>query len=255
MAYQANGVTFDGTNDYLQASTTPGTDSDKLLFSGWLRRNSTGTGQTILCESGIRYYFRFQGSDVLRISAVNSSGTTVVDIESSAITDTVNWIHIATAIDLSVPVAHLYVNGVSDLATTTTLTSSATMDFTTNYSSVGSVIGGDLKFDGDMADIWFGPGQFLDLSVAANLRKFYGPNGGAVDLGADGSTPTGVQPAQYFTGATATWHNNVGSQGSFGENGALTDAATDPPTEPDTSSLVLERGLGRGIQRGIMRGV
>ena len=70
--------------------------------------------------------------------------------------------------------------------------------------------------------------EYLDISVENNRRKFIDADGFPVDLGSDGSTPTGIAAIMFFSGATVSWHTNDGSGGGFTENGALTDAATSP---------------------------
>jgi hypothetical protein len=51
----------------------------------------------------------------------------------------------------------------------------------------------------DVADVYFAPGQFLDLSIPGNVAKFISA-GKPVDLGSDGSTPTGIAPLVFLSG-------------------------------------------------------
>lgn len=88
--------------------------------------------------------------------------------------------------------------------------------------SVGS------NFVGDAADTWIAPGQFIDFSVEANRRKFIDVNGKPVDLGADGSTPTGTAPPMFFSGNAAGFPTNKGTGGVFTLTGSLTNASTSP---------------------------
>ncbi len=85
------------------------------------------------------------------------------------------------------------------------------------------------KLDGDIADLRIDFGTYIDLSVEANRRKFISSSGRPVDLGSDGSVPTGSAPDIFLSGDTATWHTNDGVGGGFTENGALTDGATVTP--------------------------
>jgi len=70
--------------------------------------------------------------------------------------------------------------------------------------------------------------EFVDLSIEANRRKFIDAIGKPVDLGVDGSTPTGTAPLIFLSGTTIDWHTNKGSGGGFTEVGALTTATTSP---------------------------
>ena len=64
--------------------------------------------------------------------------------------------------------------------------------------------------------------------MEANRRKFIDVDGKPVDLGSDGSTPTGTVPLMFFSGPTDDWHINKGSVGGFTETGAFTDAPYSP---------------------------
>jgi hypothetical protein len=81
----------------------------------------------------------------------------------------------------------------------------------------------------DVAEAWFAPGQFVDFSVVANRRKFRTVGGTAVGLGPDGSTPTGIAPAVYFSGDATAFPVNKGTGGAFTKSGTITDAPTSPP--------------------------
>lgn len=91
---------------------------------------------------------------------------------------------------------------------------------------VGGYDGAGIKMD--VADFWCAPSQFIDFTIEANRRKFIDAAGKPVDLGADGSTPTGTAPAIFFSGDHATFGTNKGTGGSFTLTGTLTDATTSP---------------------------
>jgi hypothetical protein len=80
---------------------------------------------------------------------------------------------------------------------------------------------------GDFGPLYFAPGQWLDLADDANAAKFIA-NGKPVDLGLDGSLPTGVAPAVYLNGDASTYMTNRGAGSSFLVNGTLTNATTSP---------------------------
>lgn len=184
MVYTAQGVFLDGTNDYLARGADLAGNADSKLLSGslWARRASTGVAQRVWRSDGDALLLIFTAGDTFRAVAENAAGTTILNVETSAITSTTVWQHIMFSFDLTdTGKRHLYVNDAPDL-TVTTYTDD-TIDFTRSDHGVGASDSGILKYHGDMADFWLAPGQYIDLSVESNRRKFIGPNGGVVDLG------------------------------------------------------------------------
>lgn len=90
----------------------------------------------------------------------------------------------------------------------------------------------DTPLTGYLADYWIGAGQLIDFSVMANRRKFISASGKPVNLGADGSIPTGTAPAVFLrrapSGAAATFANNLGTGGDFTITGSLTNSPSSP---------------------------
>lgn len=241
MVYTAQGVNFDGTNDYLSRGADLTGNADSKLWSGsfWWRRAATGFSWVYHGNGGAAgaqtWHILFNVSEQVAFSAENAAGAGILSITTSAIADTTNWHHVMWSFDLAnASNRHVYVDGVSDI-TVATYTDD-TMNFTETNHFIGARTDAAQKYNGDLADFWVAPGQYIDLSQAANRLKFYGPTGGAVDLGSDGATPTATAPRVYFSGATVDWHTNKGTGGGFTENGALTDAATNPPVEPDVGN-------------------
>jgi len=66
------------------------------------------------------------------------------------------------------------------------------------------------------------------LSIEANRRKFIDAIGKPVFLGSDGSLPTGVAPAMFFSGDSTAFATNRGTGGPFTLTGSLTNASTSP---------------------------
>lgn len=245
MTYEAQGVTFDGTNDYLLRGGDLTGNADGQIFTGsvWFRRNSTGSQQRI----GGGQFGRWQiellsATDEVKFECENGSGSVILQVNSSAVTDS-GWHHILWSFDLSnASNRHIYLDDASDLSVTTY--TNDTIDYTVSQHAIGAATNGNFKFNGDLADVWIDFDQYIDFSVESNRRDFIGPNGGTVDLGSDGSTPTGTAPIMFFSGTTSTWHTNDGDGGGFTENGALTDAATNPPMEPSLVSRLSLLGVG-----------
>ena len=54
-------------------------------------------------------------------------------------------------------------------------------------------------FCGAIAEVYYAPNQFIDFDIESNRRLFLNADGTPVDLGADGSTPTGSKPITYLS--------------------------------------------------------
>jgi len=90
---------------------------------------------------------------------------------------------------------------------------------------VGIRSAGGLGFNGCVSDFYLNVAEYIDFTNADNIALFIDSNGKPVDLGADGSTPTGTQPAIYFKGGAVP---NLGYAGSFTETGATESCASSP---------------------------
>lgn len=83
----------------------------------------------------------------------------------------------------------------------------------------------------DMADVWLGAGQSLDLSIVANRRKFITFDKKPVELGRQGKTPTGIRPTIFFSGDVEQFPDNRGTGGPFTLVGSLSNATSSPSTD------------------------
>ena len=54
-------------------------------------------------------------------------------------------------------------------------------------------------YRGGLAEYYYAPGQYINFNIESNRRKFINADGTPVDLGADGSTPTGSRPMMYLS--------------------------------------------------------
>jgi hypothetical protein len=75
---------------------------------------------------------------------------------------------------------------------------------------------------GDIADHYFAAGQpFFDLTNPANVAKFIS-GGKPVDLGSDGSLPTGTRPNIFHSGDADGFKTNRGTNAELTWSGSLT---------------------------------
>ena len=233
-----NAVNFDGTNDWLErgAGLTGAADSKTGIFSCWVNRSADGVSHQMLVQqevgSNARQGLTIDDANLFKILMYNTIPGVILQVKTAnAIVAADGWTHILAAWDLAVPRVDIYIDDVEDADTPITLTDD-TIDYTRDNAGIGhmwlSSNPGTFKFNGCMADLYFQDGEFLDFTSAPNRRKFIDAGGSPVDLGADGSTPTGTQPLVFLSGDTDGWHTNLGSGGGFTETGALTDCASSP---------------------------
>ena len=228
--YIADAVDFDGSNDALSRSSDwiGSADGKTGTLSFWFRIDGTdGSAMFVGATTGTRNKFRRNSSDKLFIGAENSSGTTILGLTSTTtFTTSSTWHHALVSFDLSVPIAHMFIDGVDDEAGGSTETDD-TIDYTTSDKSIGSNVSGGNKWDGCLAEIFFGTG-FLDITQESNRLKFRSSDGKPVNLGTDGSTPTGSSPVVYLRGDSTNFEINSGTGGDLVVAGSLTVCSTSP---------------------------
>jgi len=189
-----------------------------LLFNAWFKPTSAVSQARIIHAQSDSVYCRIQGYDGFRFRGYNGAGNTTVNYVPGSLFSADTWYHILISFDLSDSgKRHVYLDD-SDLSTTVTwsIYTDGNLGWGT-YSSwdIGSRQDyTNYTFAGCLSEVYL-TNEYLDLSVEANRRKFIDASGKPVNLGSDGSTPTGTQPLLYFNNPAATWNVNKGSGGAF----------------------------------------
>src|SRR5690606_13525306 len=116
---------------------------------------------------------------------------------------------------------HVYLDDEPDLDVLTWIDD--VVDFTLADWGVAATSTGTSKLEGGLAELWFQPGLYLDLSDEENRRKFITADLRPVDLGPSGDAPTGSAPLVYLGGAPESWHINLGTGGGFTVHGSPED--------------------------------
>lgn len=229
---------FDGSNDFLArgADLSGNADSKSGILSVWVRFDSGTGAQRIIGSNGDNDQGfesqRRSSSGAFEIIGRNAAGTDILLLRTSAsFVAGATWRHFLASWDLATGAGHLYVNDVSDLGSST-LTND-TIDYAEdNYGVGGNPVSGAVKLDGALAELYFAPGQYLDLSILANRRKFISNTGKPVWLGANGSAPTGTAAIVYLhldnSEAVANFATNRGTGGNFSITGTLETGSTSP---------------------------
>ena len=230
--FVANAVDFDGTSDFLTrgAELTGVVDGKKGILSVWLRIDGgDGVVQRYVSTAGNDWKVSKSSSNKFELKALNAASATILQVKSTAaFTASSAWINILYAWDLSVPVAHLFIDDVDDEAAGSTETDDNIDYLGTGNWAVAALTGGGSKVNGCVAELYFNSTEFLDISIESNRRKFIDASGKPVDLGSDGSTPTGTSPIVYLNGDSTNFETNQGTGGNFSVTGSLTDCSTSP---------------------------
>lgn len=233
---------FDGTNDYMLrgGALTGVVDGKKGIFSCWVRIDggdgNSGRLFTSALAASERIVVARTAGNLFQVAAANSAGAQILNIFTvGTYTAGATWRHVLSSWDLgTVGARHIYITDVSDISVTTFTDDTIDYAMASPDYAVGARIDGNATtiFNGCMAELYFNAVDYLDLSVEANRRKFISSSLKPVDLGADGSTPTGTAPAVYLHlangEAAANFATNRGAGGNFTITGTLDTGSTSP---------------------------
>lgn len=226
LAQELLGASFDGINDYLLRSgdLTGNVDGKLGIIAIRIRMNGgDGVQQRIYSSLSSIVYIERASTNKLIIVAKNAGATNIFNLRNSnTITADGLYHNILISWDMA-GIPYLYIDDVN--VTDSILHTNDTIDYTTANHAIGSTTSGTLKTNADINFLYMNFAESLDLSIETNRRKFFTSSGGVVDLGSDGSTPTGTIPITYFEGDYSQWHINKGSGGGYTVTGALSRPA------------------------------
>ncbi len=200
--------------------TIRASSSNKFLIQR--SSNSSANGQT---ANGIAIVGRTAANGLIMFIQTTNAFTTSTNS---------GWNHILASGNMGTDAKHIYVNGSSVLQSSPDgngqgyVFSDGDLDFTGTFEIGRSLEITSLPFYGELAEFWFDD-SFIDFSSSTNREKFYSSGGDAVDLGSDGSTPTGSSPLMYLHLDSGETGNNFASNAGTGGDlsvsaGALTNA-------------------------------
>lgn len=207
-------------------------DGKTGLFSIWLKFNAgTGFKKIIFADTSSDVEISKNTNDNLDIQIYATNDSTLalrLRSMSNNLADG-NWHSIIAAWDVntgSTSKNKVIIDGVDSTELI------ANIDLNLFYTRTSWKVSNDDTngLDADLSEMWWGPNQWLDLSIASNVQKFRSVAGHPVDLGANGSTPTGSTPIIYIPGlytAVQAGTNSSGA-GNFNAVGGTFTAATPP---------------------------
>jgi hypothetical protein len=230
---------FDGNDDYMTISDGAlGQDSGRTYtISFWYKRNGAvqSPKETIITSAGEGFYLTHETDDKIRFLAKNSQNQSFCESKpSGTITEADGLVHFIMSTNFSDPTPALRVKMAINGVLQTVTDGINPHDSPAKFFGTGTVTFGALNGGGSQhisADIgqFYLAEEYVDISVAENLAKFVTGTGAAarpVDLGVDGSTPTGNQPLIFLNNEFGTFQNNLGLGGNFTENSTI-NAGTD----------------------------
>lgn len=269
-----NAVKYDGSTSYLTrgGALTGVVDSPTGIISFFVREDSIDSNYVLQNTGGAVSVIRNNSDGKIAITVSNggssfkiTSGVQVGGGTAATGTSAPVFFHVIASWNTNFAagskIGQMYVRGVNASPVLTDASSAFNVAYASGITewAVGATTAGTSKANQALSELYFAPGQYLDLSVAANLAKFIDSNGNPVPLGTDGSLPTGTAPAIYLNNRAALAHINKGTGGNFTANGTLTDATSTPlyyyanPTKFDGATTCFKKttaltGISNGTQ-------
>ena len=210
------------------ANMTGVADSAAGTLSVWVRIDAATAGMNIFCNQNGYFTLGLDSNKRIQFFAANPTYTSYVGIIDSTIQGAgATWRHILASWNMNGPAGgkgkSLLVDGVYSPLTLYDTGAASVCDYTRGN---WYVAGPAQYYDGCISELYFAPGVFLDFNIPSNLLKFRNASGFPVDLGADGSLPTGFAPAVYLPSGSGT---NLGYGGAFTQvAGAVVEGSTSP---------------------------
>ena len=237
-SYSPGSVVFSGTPYITRGADLTGIgDGNTGLISAWVKFGSDGSSEYLwgatTDNNEIQVYRRSDNTLWVNIQDTSNNGDLFLKT-SETITVASGWTHLLISWDVSAGYSDIYINDVQSSLSLDTTTSGG-LDYThSNHNFFASDSGDSSEiFNGEAADFWLTVNQTrFELTTESNRRKFINRYGYAVDLGSDGSTPTGTAPLVFFhldRGEAATaFFANAGTGGTTSLSSSSLTEGSDP---------------------------
>tara|TARA_R100001244_G_scaffold56847_2_gene48381 strand:- start:98 stop:844 length:747 start_codon:yes stop_codon:yes gene_type:complete len=229
--YACDAVVFENDSGKISSSFSgPPTDTKYVTISFWYKSNQDGSDNQRLFthgSSGTGYFTKRSSNNKWEMELYNNSNVRVFDtLTSSAWLVADGWTHFFFWYDSDTPAWALFKDGVDDKGTESTFTTDGLPDWSQDQEVFGAYQDTSSDpLDGDIADF------YMTNELVTDITKF-AVDGKPVNLGADGSLPSGTSPVVFLhvdVGETANnFLTNAGTGGNYVVGGALATASTSP---------------------------
>jgi len=204
------------------ADFTGNANGKQGILSFWARITSISGVTSILSNASGKLFLGTVGQAV-HIYGEDAGGNQRLGIDTAYSLPLNVWNHFLMSWDGAAGVAKLYIN---DVYRSSGFELASNVDVV--YAGSGWVLN-ESSFTGCLSEFYFAPNQFINITVEANRRKFISADLKPVDLGADGSLPTGTAPICYLKQNGSNKLVNAGSGGDFNSVvGTVNNCASSP---------------------------
>jgi hypothetical protein len=226
---------FNGSDQYLNRTTAlSGVSDGKVLTFVCAIALDSGANGTVFSinntsgNTGFRLNLtqNFGGDTRIVLNIVESSGGSAIVEVAERVTQwsAGEWHILMLSVDMTDTSKRYLYDGHTNVNPTWSSYVNDTMELSSTRLGIASQYNGsahDSFLDGKIGFLYFDT-AYTDFSSEANRLKFYDAFGYPVDLGSNGSTPTGTQPLIYMNKG---FHSgtNLGSGGNFTPQGTPTD--------------------------------
>lgn len=224
------GVSFDGSTDYLSRSSdlVGNVDSKTFTFSCWFYYSNNSQAQYIIANEKVGDYQHLQiavnTDSTVKFYAKTGTNAQIFNFNTVAKLALNTFNHIVVSIDTNSRLYKCYIQDIADTQIPTI--SNYTIDFTTSKYWIGrGIYYTSVYLKGRLSHVFLDY-TYRDLSIEANRRLF---------ITVDGKPASGLEtlnPILYLPMKDAsTAHINLGTGGDFVQNGTL--ATTDRGANQD----------------------
>lgn len=246
-ARACDSVDFNGSTNFAYRLTdlTGNADGKTGMFSVWTRIDGSVVNTpcvfTAVTDSGV---FSFNSELVIPVAGAanlavglnNATGVNILDLRTSTkYSAGATWRHWLAAWNLATGYAKFYVTDTDDTNLLGISNDTANYAGTGYQSGVGAFQfggGAAVNFDGCIAELYYAPNQFLDITIQAIRRRFISASGKPVHLGVTGNLPTGASPLVYLHiddgESVANFFTNRAGNGNYTSVGSFSAGSTSP---------------------------
>lgn len=229
-------VDYGGVSDFLATGVAwSGTADGPLgMINIWVRIDAgDGTTRTLITDNNQHCELKIGTNNKFLMTLQDAAQTKVFSFGSNtAYTAGATWLNLLmgwnTNAGAAAKTGYFYVNDASDVLVTSDASTAFSVDYSGTNNAIAARTNGATPWDGCISQPYINIVSLLDFSATANRRSFISAAGKPINLGANGSLPTGAQPIVFLPNPFGTVGMNAGYGGNYAINGAPTNCSTAP---------------------------